>query len=239
MVRTHHPTAAAARAMSTAAAAPADPARGGVTFDFTGKASLVTGAGSGIGKACALALHCAGAHVVAMDANGDALAELQSELGADRCSTVQADLSSVAGVALGTEQALGLAGGAVDHLVSSAGVGRMQGFMDVDMDSFDLMMAVNCRAALQMSQMVAKALIDRRQPHSASGAIVHLSSQSSSTAIRERCAYSLSKAGVDYLTKSMALELGPHGIRTNCVNPTVARAAIRSHCHFELAAPHL
>merc|ERR1712023_334163 len=78
-------------------------------------------------------------------------------------------------------------------------------------------MAVNCRAALQMSQLCAQAMIE----NDVSGSIVHISSQSSSTAIRERCAYSLSKAGVDYLTKSMALELGPYNIRTNCVNPTV------------------
>lgn len=205
-----------------ATASAADPHRGGVTFDFDGKASLVTGGASGIGKAVAHALHAAGAQVIAMDVNEAALEQLQSELGSSRCWTVTADLSNNDGVKMATEQALQLAGGAVDHLVSSAGVGKMQAMMDVDVASFDLMMAVNCRAALQMSQLVAQALIDRGRP----GAIVHISSQSSSTAIRERCAYSLTKAGIDYLTKSMALELGPHSIRTNSVNPTVVLTAL-------------
>lgn len=200
----------------------ADPRRGGVTFDFDGKVSLVTGGASGIGRAVAHGLHAAGARVIAMDVNETALEQLKSELGSSRCSTVTADLSSDEGVGLATKQALQLAGGAVDHLVSSAGVGKMQAMMDVDIASFDLMMAVNCRAALQMSQLVARALIDRGRP----GAIVHISSQSSSTAIRERCAYSLTKAGIDYLTKSMALELGPHSIRTNSVNPTVVLTAL-------------
>ena len=101
---------------STAAAA--DPARGGVTFDFGGQTSLVTGGASGIGKAVVQALHAAGARVVAMDVNESALQQLQSELGSARCSTVVADLSSSGGVAAATAQALQLAGGAVDHLVS-------------------------------------------------------------------------------------------------------------------------
>ena len=187
---------------SSTAAATADPARGGVTFDFTGRKSLVTGGASGIGKAVVAALHASGAHVVAVDANEDALAELQAELGPDRCSVVAADLSTAEGVARATGQALEQAGGAVDHLVCSAGVGRMQSMMDVDIGSFDLMMAVNCRAALQMSQLVAQALIDRGTP----GAIVHVSSQSSSTAIRDRCAYSLTKAGFVAMKESEWME---------------------------------
>jgi NAD(P)-dependent dehydrogenase (short-subunit alcohol dehydrogenase family) len=101
----------------------------------------------------------------------------------------------------------------------------MQSFLDVDREAFDLMMAVNCRATMQISQIVARALIAEAKSDGGAAAarasIVHVSSQSSTVGIRQRCAYSLSKAGVDYLTKAMALELGPHGIRTNCVNPTV------------------
>lgn len=200
------------------AALAAAPMERGAAFDWTGRRALVTGAASGIGLEVARSLVRGGAHVVAMDRDAEGLAAMAAAL-APECagagagvSTVVADLSDAAATVAAAEAA-----GDVDLLVNSAGVGRMQGFMDVDVESFDLMMAVNCRAVLQISQVVARNMISR----GAKGAIVHVSSQSSTQAIRQRCAYSLTKAGVDHLTKTMALELGPHGIRTNCVNPTV------------------
>lgn len=182
-----------------------------VSFDFSGQRALVTGAASGIGLEVARALHRSGCRVVALDAEASKLEALAASVG-EGLETVAVDLSDAEAAVRGAEAA-----GDVDLLVTSAGVGRMQSFLDVDVASFDLMMAVNCRAALLVSQVVARGMIAR----GGGGAVVHVSSQSSTTAIRERCAYSLTKAGVDYLTKSMALELGGHGIRTNCVNPTV------------------
>mmetsp|Transcript_3920 Transcript_3920/g.12158 ORF Transcript_3920/g.12158 Transcript_3920/m.12158 type:complete len:197 (+) Transcript_3920:354-944(+) len=127
-------------------------------------------------------------------------------------TTVVADLGDVDATARAAAAA-----GAVDLLVNGAGVGGMKGFLDVDVALFDHLVSVNCRAPLQISQIVARGMMER----GTGGAVVHVSSQSSTQAIRDRCAYSLTKAGIDYLTKSMALELGHRGIRTNCVNPTV------------------
>jgi NAD(P)-dependent dehydrogenase (short-subunit alcohol dehydrogenase family) len=178
---------------------------------FAGKTALVTGAASGIGLRCAQRLAERGARVVGVVSRESRVQAFREHLEGDhRC--VVADLSSVEDVRRCAEEA-----GDVDLLVNAAGVGAMASFLDVEPELFDKCMAVNCRAPLVLSQCIARNMIRRGEQ----GAIVHVSSQSSSQAIRDRCAYSLTKAGVDYLTKSMALELGEYGIRTNCVNPTV------------------
>ena len=112
---------------------------------------------------------------------------------------------------------------ALDHagpfelLVNNAGVSILEPFLDVSIAAFDEVMAVNVRGALIVSQIVARGMIAGGR----GGAIVNISSQASSRALAQHTAYCTSKGALDQLTRMMALELGPHNIRVNAVNPTV------------------
>ncbi|MDV6375527.1 SDR family oxidoreductase [Deinococcus arenicola] len=90
-------------------------------------------------------------------------------------------------------------------------------FLDTMPEAFDQTEAVNVRAALIVGQVVARRLIER----GTAGAIVNVSSQSSSVGLPNHAAYCASKGALDQLTRVMAMELGPYGIRVNAVNPTV------------------
>jgi NAD(P)-dependent dehydrogenase (short-subunit alcohol dehydrogenase family) len=109
------------------------------------------------------------------------------------------------------------AAGQVELLVNNAGISILQSFFDTTVEAFDEIMAVNVRAALLVSQVIARKMIASGKP----GAIVNVSSQSSMRAVQDHTAYCTSKGALDQLTRMMALELGPHDIRVNAVNPTV------------------
>ncbi|PNI21603.1 DCXR isoform 15, partial [Pan troglodytes] len=115
-----------------------------------------------------------------------------------------------------TERALGSVG-PVDLLVNNAAVALLQPFLEVTKEAFDRSFEVNLRAVIQVSQIVARGLIARGVP----GAIVNVSSQGSQRAVTNHSVYCSTKGALDMLTKVMALELGPHKIRVNAVNPTV------------------
>ncbi|KAM8785211.1 L-xylulose reductase [Rhynchonycteris naso] len=177
---------------------------------LTGRRALVTGAGKGIGRSTVQALHAAGVQVVAV-------------------SRTQSDLDSLVGecpgvkpvcVDLGdweaTERAL--AGvGPVDLLVNNAAVALVQPFLEVTKEACDISFNVNMRAIIQVSQIVARGLIAR----GTQGSIVNVSSQASQRALTNHSVYCATKGALDMLTKVLALELGPHKIRVNAVNPTV------------------
>lgn len=179
------------------------------TPTFAGQRILVTGAGKGIGREIALHLHAQGARVIAVSRTEADLASLQAETG---CSVIVADLADPLAAAEVVRQA-----GDVDLLVNNAGISIPEPFLETKPESFDQTMAINVRAVLLLSQLVGRAWIARGHH----GAIVNLSSQASQAALRDHAAYCASKGAVDMLTKVMALELGPHGIRVNAVNPTV------------------
>ncbi|KAF5912947.1 hypothetical protein HPG69_012636, partial [Diceros bicornis minor] len=115
-----------------------------------------------------------------------------------------------------TEQALGSVG-PVDLLVNNAAVALLQPFLEVTKEAIDTSFDVNLRAVIQVSQIVARGLIARGAP----GAIVNISSQASQRALTNHSVYCSTKGAMNMLTKVMALELGPHKIRVNTVNPTV------------------
>jgi L-xylulose reductase len=174
-----------------------------------GKRALVTGAGKGIGREIVKQLVACGAVVVAVSRTQADLDSLRAETG---CEIIQADIGDAAEAQRAAEAA-----GPVDLLVNNAGIARIEPFLEMTVAAFDETIAVNLRSAAIISQVVAKGLIAR----GVGGAIVNVSSQASMAALKDHAAYGASKAGLDHLTRIMALELGPHQIRVNAVNPTV------------------
>ena len=181
----------------------------GMTIDFSGRRALVTGAGKGIGREIATLLSELGADVVALSRTGEDMASLADEIG---CETVLCDLTDAAEARRAAEGA-----GDIDLLINNAGIAILDPFLNVTIDDFDKTMAVNARAMMVVSQAISQRMIDRNVP----GAIVNLSSVASKFGIPDHTGYCASKGAVDQLTRVMARELGPHGIRVNAVNPTV------------------
>ncbi|KAM3921950.1 L-xylulose reductase-like [Leptodactylus fuscus] len=177
---------------------------------FTGRRALVTGAGKGIGRSTVRALRAAGAEVIALSRSPEDLESLAREC--PGVQTVCVDLGDWSA----TEAALSNIG-AVDLLVNNAGVALLQPFLEVTREAFDRSFDVNVRAAILVSQVVARQMIQR----GVGGAIVNVSSQASQVALKDHAVYCATKGALDMLTKVMALELGPKKIRVNCVNPTV------------------
>ena len=178
-------------------------------MDFTGKRVMLTGAGKGIGRALASMLVSRGAAVYAMTRSADDVGSLRQDLGID---AVQVDLSSV-----DATRAAAKAGLPCDYLINNAGTTELQSFLDTTVEAFDKLIAVNTRAPMIIAQEYAR----DRIAHGKGGSIVNVSSVASFIGFRDHAAYCASKAALDGLTRVMANELGPLGIRVNAVNPTV------------------
>ena len=177
-------------------------------MEFSGRRVLVTGAGKGIGRATVTRLRQEGADVVALTRSESDLAGLR-EAG---CETIHCDLAD----ASATREAV-RAAQPIDFLVNNAGTTKLDPFLETSVEAFDWLMAVNARAPMIVAQECASDMI--RRGHK--GAIVNVSSGAAKRGLPDHTAYCASKGALDALTRAMAVELGPHGIRVNSVNPTV------------------
>jgi NAD(P)-dependent dehydrogenase (short-subunit alcohol dehydrogenase family) len=178
-------------------------------MNFKGKSVVVTGAGKGIGRATAVFLAARGAAVIALSRSAADLETLKAEIG---CRTRAVDLADAADTQAAASEAF-----PADYLVNCAGTTELDAFLDVTVETFDTIMAVNCRAPLVISQAYARERIGR----GVGGAIVNVSSISSFIGFADHAAYCASKGALDGLTRVMANELGRKGIRVNAVNPVV------------------
>ena len=184
-----------------------------------GLCALVTGASSGIGLGCAVALAEAGAHVVLASRNIKALNEVAESLSLNGYSaeTLELDISDLSSV-----QAIFKNQKSFDILVNSAGLGRHTPSLETSAEDFDEVMDVNLRGAYFLTQTVAKGLIKAKKP----GSLINISSQMGHVGGVDRAVYAASKHAVEGFTKAMAIEWGSHQIRVNTICPTFIRTPL-------------
>jgi NAD(P)-dependent dehydrogenase (short-subunit alcohol dehydrogenase family) len=186
-------------------------------MSLEGRRALVTGGSRGLGRAIAERLAALGADLgvvgrdrAALEATGAAVADLGR-----RCVVIEADLATPAGARSAGERAL-------EHherwdvLVNNAGIAVAAPLLDVDFDDWDRVQAVNVKAALAVAQVLVPGMIERR-----SGKVVNVSSVGAFVGTPGLGAYAASKAAMNQLTRTMAVEWGPYGIQVNAVCPTI------------------
>jgi NAD(P)-dependent dehydrogenase (short-subunit alcohol dehydrogenase family) len=187
-----------------------------------GQVALVTGAGQGIGRACATALAQAGASVVAVDIDG-ALAERVARAAAAHGPTlpIAADVGDLADIRRMVESSIAEFG-RIDILVNNAGVTRRADIMDLTEADWDRIHRVNSKGCFFCLQSVARTMIPRR-----SGRIINIASiAGKGYAGASNAAYAASKGAVISLTRTAAQQLARHNINVNAVCPGVTRTAL-------------
>lgn len=183
-----------------------------------GKTAVITGAGGGIGRALARAFAGQGARVILLDRDEERTAPLVAELGND-AFTLACDLSKADEIAAAAEK-VEIAGGA-DILVNNAGILRPGPLESVSEADWSVMLAVNLTGYLAAAQAFGKGMINRGD-----GALVHVASIAGSHPQPASGAYSASKAAILMLSRQLAFEWGPKGIRSNTVSPGLVRTPL-------------
>lgn len=195
---------------------------------FTGQTIIVTGAGSGIGRATALRLHREGARVIGADVSAERLDALRAEASDERMVTVAGDIAEAATI----QQIMDAAGSTVDGLANVAGI--MDAFLppaEVDDETWDRVFRVNLTAPMRLTRAVLPGMIAR-----GGGAIVNVASEASLRASASGVAYTSSKHALAGFTKSVAFFYGPQGIRANAVAPGAVATNIEAPMRSAYAA---
>lgn len=183
------------------------------SFDLSGKTALVVGGSRGLGFASAAALAAAGAHVLVAARTASDVERASDEISEHYGSAepVFLDVTDTENFAQMLASMPSL-----DILVNSAGTNRPGPFLDVSPGDYDAVMAVNVRSAFFVTQAVAAKMVSARR----GGSIINMSSQMGHVGAANRSVYCASKWAMEGMTKAMAIELAPHGIRINTVAPT-------------------
>jgi NAD(P)-dependent dehydrogenase (short-subunit alcohol dehydrogenase family) len=175
--------------------------------------ALVTGAGRGIGLAAAAALAEVGAHVTLVARTAAEIAMVADEIrgAGGAAATLVLDVTDLARVRAAVD-----AVEPFDILVNNAGTNRPRSFLDVTEDDYDAISGLNLRAAYFVAQAVARGMAAAGK----GGSIIHISSQMGHVGGQNRTVYCMTKHGIEGLTKAMAIDLAPLGIRVNSIGPT-------------------
>ena len=181
-------------------------------FSSEPKIAIVTGGASGLGYAIAEKFIQSGIRTIIIGRDEQKLETAKSAFG-ELCTSISFDLSNLEGVPALIE---GIANsfGQIDILVNNAGINLKKPFIEVTDEEFQKIITTNLTAVFAISREVTKVMLKQE-----SGAIINISSMAAQYGIPKVIAYTAAKTGIEGMTKAMAVELSPHGIRVNCVAP--------------------
>lgn len=178
----------------------------------TSKTVIVTGGGSGIGLAIAQKFVQAGWQTIIVGRDAQKLAAAKESMGS-LCETVSADLSNLGSIPELVQQ-ITKQFGAIDALVNNAGINMKKEFLEVTDTDFQTILTTNVAAVFALSREVVKGMVQE-----GGGSIINISSMASQYGLPKVIAYTASKSAIEGMTRAMAVELSPKGIRVNCIAP--------------------
>ena len=176
------------------------------------KVAIVTGGGSGIGLAIAEKLAGSGMKTIVVGRDEAKLTTAREQVGVN-CIAYRCDLNDLATIPTLINTIVN-EHGRIDILVNNAGINMKKEFTEVTDEEFQKIMQTNVAAVFSLSREVVKCMLER-----GGGAIINISSMASQYGIPKVIAYTASKAAIEGMTRAMAVELSPKGIRVNCVAP--------------------
>ena len=198
------------------------PGRSSVHVDLTGRSALVTGAASGIGRACALRLSRAGAAVTVLDLDGEAAGEVAEGIGG---AALQADLSDY-GVLDGLEVD-------ADIVVNNAGMQHVAPVEDFPPERFSMIVRIMLEAPFRIVQKALPGMYEKGW-----GRVINISSIHGQVASPYKSAYISAKHGLEGFSKTVALEGGPRGVTSNCICPAYVRTPLVENQISDQATTH-
>lgn len=178
----------------------------------TKKVAIVTGGGSGLGFAIAEKFISAGIETIIAGRDKDKLDAAKEKLG-ELCHAITCDISDLASIPAFVKEVL-TQFGQIDILVNNAGINMKKIFTEVTDEDFQQVITTNLTAVFVMSREVVKHMLERK-----AGCIINISSMAAQYGLPKVIAYSASKTAIDGMTRAMAVELSPNGIRVNAIAP--------------------
>ena len=186
-------------------------------INLKNKIALVTGAGKGIGKACAIALAEAGAKVIILSRTKSDLVSVSKIIKRTKGSSKSfvCDVTQVEEFKNILKKINRL-----DILVNNAGNNRPEHFTKVKQENMEYLTNLNMKAAFNVAQLCSQKMVEAKNRKKIGGSIIHMSSQLGKVGCEGRNVYNMNKFGIEGLARGMAIELAPHNIRVNTVCPT-------------------